>query len=197
MLARAGDLARNRPLWQDAYRRFLAAIELQMQHSRFLFGGRPSIADFGIFGQFSQMSVDPTPADIMRRDAVRAYQWTHDLDDASGVEGDWRDPHEPLGAGVAALLDLAGDVYLPFLIANAAAIASGVKNYDLTLGGVAYPNPTRAYKRRCLLWLKAELAGVEGEPRARLEAILRRHRLWDALQFAPGEAAQAPPLAPL
>jgi glutathione S-transferase len=104
MLARAGDLAANRPLWQEGYRRVLEAIELQVQHSRYLFGGRPSIADFGLYGQLSQLAIDPTPSVVIRRDAVRAYQWTQDMDDASGIDGEWRDPQQPLGAGVAALL---------------------------------------------------------------------------------------------
>ena len=197
MLARAGDLSGNRPLWQDGYRRFLAAIELQVQHSRFLFGGRPSIADFGIYGQLSQMAIDPTPAAIMRGEAVRTYQWVQDLDDASGVEGEWRDPAEHPGPGVSALLDLAGSVYLPFLLANAKAIEAGQKKYDLVIAGKSYPNPTRSYKRRCLLWLKAALAAVEGEPRVRLKTILERHHCWDALQFSEGEADKAPALVPL
>ena len=197
MLARAGDLSANRPLWQEGYRRVLEAIELQLQRSRYLFGSRPSIADFGLYGQLSQLSIDPTPSDIIRRSAVRAYQWTHDLDDASGIEGEWRDPHEPLSPGVTALLALAGDTYLPFLVANAAAIATGANPYNFEHGGKSYPNPTRSYKRRCLLWLKAGLAAVEGEPRQRLEAILRQHGCWEPLQFNPGEQDMVPPLVPL
>lgn len=197
MLSRAGNLAANRPLWQEGYRRVLAAMELQVQHSRYLFGGRPSIGDFGIYGQLSQLAIDPPPAEIIRRDAVRTYQWVHDLDDASGIEGEWRDPHEPLGAGVVALLELAGDTYLPFLMQNAAAIAAGTNPYELKHGGKTYPNPTRSYKRRCLLWLKAALAEVQGEPRARLEKILRQYDCWEPLQFAPGEEKMVPPLAPL
>ena len=197
MLARAGDLSTNRPLWYDGYHRVLEATELQVQHSRYFFGGRPSIGDFGLYGQLSQLAVDPTPSVIMRRDAVRTYQWMHDLDDASGVEGEWRDPHSSLGAGVVALLELAGDTYLPFLVANAAAIAAGVKTYDLHLRGERYPNPTRSYKRRCLLWLKAALAEVQGEPRARLEGILRQYGCWEPLQFSPGEEKMVPPLLPL
>jgi glutathione S-transferase len=197
MLARAGDLTTNRPLWYEGYARVLEAVELQVQHSRFCFGGRPSIGDFGLYGQLSQLAVDPTPSAIMRRDAVRTYQWMHDLDDASGVEGDWRDPETPLGPGVVALLKLAGDTYLPFLVANAAAIAAGAKTYDLKLRGQSYPNPTRAYKRRCLLWLKAALAEVQGKPRTRLETILKAHGCWEPLQFAPGEDKMVPPLVPL
>jgi glutathione S-transferase len=197
MLARAGDLKTNRRLWQEGYARVLEAVELQVQHSRFFFGGRPSIGDFGLYGQLSQLAVDPTPSEIMRRDAVRTYQWMHDLDDASGIEGDWRDPHATLGAGVVALLDLAGDTYLPFLVANADAIAAGAKTYDLKLRGKSFPNPTRSYKRRCLLWLKAALAEVQGEPRIRLEKILKAHGCWEPLQFAPGEDKMVPPLVPL
>ena len=169
MLARAGDLADQPAALDGGLRRVLQAIEQQVQHSRFFFGSRPSIGDFGHYGQLSQLAVDPTPSEIMRRDAVRTYQWQLDLDDASGIEGEWRDPQAPLGPGVVALLQLAGDTYLPFLVANAAAIAAGTKTYDLKLHGKSYPNPTRSYKRRCLLWLKAALAEVQGEPRARLE----------------------------
>jgi hypothetical protein len=134
---------------------------------------------------------------IMRRDAVRTYQWQFDLDDASGVEGEWRDPQTPLGPGVVALLELAGDTYLPFLTANAAAIAAGSKTYDLELNGKSYPNPTRAYKRRCLLWLKAALAEVQGEARSRLETILKQYDCWEPLQFLTGEETMVPPLVPL
>lgn len=197
MLARAGDLKTNRPLWQEGYARVLRAIEAQVQHSRFFFGSRPSIGDFALYGQLSQLAVDPTPSAIMRRDAVRAYQWQHDLDDGSGIEGDWRDPESPLGPGLIALLELAGDTYLPFLVANAAAIAAGSKTYELQLHGKSYPNPTRSYKRRCLLWLKAALAEVKGEPRARLETILKQYGCWEPLQFAAGEEAMVPPLVPL
>ena len=49
-----------------------------------------------------------------------------------------------------------------------------------TLHGKSYPNPTRSYKRRCLLWLKAALAEVQGEPRVRLEKILKAVRLLGA-----------------
>jgi glutathione S-transferase len=197
MLARAGDLSGNRPLWQDGYRRVLEAVELQIQHSRFFLGGRPSIGDFALYGQLSQLAIDPSPSAIMRRDAVRTYQWVQDLDDASGVEGEWRDPREPLGAGAVALLELAGDTYLPFLVANARAIAERSNPYQFNLNGKNYPNPTRSYKKRCLLWLKDALARVEGEPRERLKAILMRYGCWEPLQFLPGEKEQVPPLVPV
>ena len=81
--------------------------------------------------------------------------------------------------------------------ANAAAIAAGTKTYDLKLNGKSYPNPTRSYKRRCLLWLKAALAEVTGEARTRLEKILKQYHCWEPLQFSPGEEKMVPPLVPL
>jgi len=78
-----------------------------------------------------------------------------------------------------------------------AAIAAGTKAYELKLHGKSYPNPTRSYKRRCLLWLKAALAEIEGEPRARLKTILEQHGCWEPLQFQPGEQKLVPPLVPL
>jgi hypothetical protein len=47
------------------------------------------------------------------------------------------------------------------------------------------------------LWLKAALAEVQGEPRARLEKILTRYACWEPLQFSAGEEKMVPPLVPL
>ena len=52
------------------------------------------------------------------------------------------------------------------------------------------------YKANCLGWLKLALDAVQGPARTRLEAILRAHGCWEALQLAPGEAATIPPLQP-
>ncbi len=80
------------------YHRFLDALEDQLKKSFFLFGDRPTLAEFGLFGQLSQYIVDPTVSTIIRERAVCAYQWTHYIDDLSGIEpGDWWPVKDCLG----------------------------------------------------------------------------------------------------
>lgn len=196
LLALLGDRALNRPLLQDIYARVLQAIEAQLEVQRFLFGSRPSIAEFGLFGQLSQMAIDPTASQIMRREAVRTYQWVQDLDDASGVEGDWNAPSAEIGPAVSGLLQLIGAVYLPYLEANAEAAAQGTEVFSIRLDGRDFRARVMPYRVNCLRWLRAALSEVQGEARARLEEILRRFDCWDRLQISPQDRAAMPPLQP-
>ncbi|MFN9848122.1 MAG: glutathione S-transferase family protein [Alphaproteobacteria bacterium] len=196
VLARLGDREVNRPLLRATYGEVLAAVEAQLEVSRFLFGGRPSIGDIGLFGQLSQCAIDPSASAIMRRDAVRTFQWVQDLDDASGIEGDWGDPAGPDGPGVTRLLDLIGEVFLPYMVANAAAVTAGAPQVSMMLRGAPYAARTAPYRASCLGWLKLALAQALEAGAGGLEAKLRRHGCWEALQLAPGERERIPPLSP-
>jgi glutathione S-transferase len=87
-----GATAENKPLLEESYRRILAAFEPHVAMTRYLFGSRPSLADFAWFGQLSQMATDPTPMRIMREAAPFTDHWVRRLDDASGVDGGWYSP---------------------------------------------------------------------------------------------------------
>ena len=64
-----GATAENKPLLEASYRRILAAFEPNVGMTKYLFGSRPSLADFAWFGQLSEMATDPTP---MPRTSARA-----------------------------------------------------------------------------------------------------------------------------
>jgi glutathione S-transferase len=164
----------------EQYRRVLRVLEDQLKHSLFLFGSRPSIAEFGLYGQLTQYAVDPFVLGVMQREAVRVYQWVHVMDDASGFEGEWADSGDELADGVRGLLELSSEFHLPLLARLGAS--------DL---------PRGVYARSCLLWLKRELAQLPADARDRIESLLRKTGCWEPLQFAPGEAAHVPPMTTL
>src|SRR5215469_14224839 len=120
-----GAVEENKPLLEQSYLRILAAFEPHVGMTQYLFGSRPSLADFAWFGQLSEMATDPTPMRIMREKAPFTDHWIRRLDDASGVDGEWHSRERALGGWVEALLRIAGELYLPFLLANAEAFAKG------------------------------------------------------------------------
>src|ERR1700761_4254300 len=114
-----GAVEENKPPREESSLRILAAFEPHVGMTKYLFGSRPSLADFAWFGQLSEMATDPTPMRIMRERAPFTDHWVRRLDDASGVEGEWAAREQALAGMAEALLKIAGEVYLPFLIANA------------------------------------------------------------------------------
>ena len=117
--------------------------------THYLFGSRPSLADFGIYGQLTQLVVDPLPQGIVREHAPGVEHWVRELDDASGIEGEWN-PALPGAMDVrAALLKLMARTYLPFMAANAAAASGGEKSFEVEILGHAYRRAPFAYQAKC------------------------------------------------
>jgi glutathione S-transferase len=168
-----GNTPENRPVIEETYRRVLSAFERQLARTPFLFGTRPSLADFGWFGQLYQCSIDPTPMGIMRKTAPRTCGWIYRLNDASGVQGEWIEPTGPLPEGVLDLLRLAGEAYLPFLHANAEASDKGAEQFSIEVFGRRYTQAPFRYQVKCLHWLREEWAGLSSEARTRVEPVLR------------------------
>lgn len=171
-MALVGCTAGNMPLIEETGRRILALFEAHVTDEPYLFGTRPSLADFGWFGQLSQLAVDPTPADMLRENYPFTMRWIANLDDASGVEGEWRDPAAVLSPAITGLLHLAGEVYLPFLRANAAALARGAETFEVHALGMNYTQGVFKYQAKCLAELRAAYARLGAGAQARLAAVL-------------------------
>lgn len=167
-----GCTPQNAPVIEASARRLLGIFEELVTGQKYLFGSRPSLADFGWYGQFSQLIVDPTPTDLVREIAPFTARWIMQMDDPSGVEGEWRT--DGFAAGVEALLAFAGEVYLPFLEANVAALDRGEGEVSLTLLGAPYAQPTFKYQAKCLTNLRLAHAALDAATRTRLSPLLAR-----------------------
>lgn len=165
-MALVGCTPENAPIIEDSTRLILDQFERHVTEMPYLFGTRPSLADFGWFGQMSQLAVDPTPQELMRAEFPFAFRWTQELDDASGVEGEWSADTAPT---VKALLKLAGEIYFPFLLANARAVEKGEETFCVTLLGRPYGQGAFKYQAKCLAELRAAYAKSDGAADALLE----------------------------
>jgi glutathione S-transferase len=182
-----GATAENRPLLEESYRRILAAFEPHIGMASYLFGSRPSLADFAWFGQLSEMATDPTPMRIMREKAPFTDHWVRRLDDASGVDGQWYPREQALGGFAEALLRIAGEIYLPFLVANFDAFAKGLERLEINVWGLPYALSPFKYQVRCLDQLRDKFAALTVQDRTALRPVLERTGCWSHLS-APSPA---------
>jgi hypothetical protein len=124
-------------------------------------------------GQLSQLATDPTPDELMRKDYPFLYRWLSNLDDASGVEGEWRASDAPVPVGVKGLLKLAGEIYFPFLLANAKAIEKGEETFSLPVVGNTYTQGAFKYQVKCLAELRAAFAKLSSNCQAQIAPLLK------------------------
>ena len=173
-----GATAENKPLLEESYRRILAAFEPHVGMTKYLFGSRPSLADFAWFGQLTELATDPTPMRVMRQRAPFTDHWVRRLDDASEVDGAWYPREQALSGMSEALLRIAGELYLPFLVANAEAFAKGVERLEINVWGLPYALSPFKYQVKCLNLLRDKFAALDAEHGA--EARPGTHWLLDA-----------------
>ena len=173
-MALVGCTRENFALIALSTRRVLQALEDHVVRSHCLFGTRPSLAEFSIYGQLSQLGVDPTAQAMMRADYPFTFRWLAHIDDASGVSGEWDSADTPFKPVVEQLLAEAGRVYGPFLLANEAAAAAGANQFRIEVDGLPYAQGVFSYQRKCLADLRARYAALDAGVRERIDPVLEK-----------------------
>mgnify|MGYP003625392429 CR=1 FL=1 len=146
--------------WQtleNAWRRFAGHLNDHLKDHLFLFGGRPSVADFAIAAQFQQMLLDPTPAAWLQDRAPFLVAWCEHMEDPH-VGGPFEDL-AALGETLAPLFTQELSVtYLPWASANAASASRNKKRFSVTLGDGVFEQSTQRYAARSFQSVRAALA---------------------------------------
>jgi glutathione S-transferase len=174
-----GITADNRADVERHYVDELADLERVFRLRPFLFGQRPSLADFGYFASmFRHFGIDPTPARIMRNTAPAVYEWVARMWNARAARLDgleWAPLVDGLPEGLEPLLARAARRYLPSMHANALAVARLAGHYSVTLDGKPYPGlravPFQAWRRAVL---QRHLAALPVAAAAAVRATLAR-----------------------
>jgi glutathione S-transferase len=184
-MAIVGCAAENFPLIEASTRAILGALEAHVVDNHCLFGTRPSMAEFGIYGQLSQLGVDPTAQAMMRKDYPYSFRWLLHIDDMSGINGEWETEtagaDAPFAPIITAWLQQVGEIYMPFLLANAAAIAAGDETFSITAMGLPYTQGVFKYQVKCLADLRARYAALDNAARAKVDPLLAHTGCLDAL----------------
>ena len=150
-------------LIESSYLRFLDIFNMHLHAHPYLFGERPSAADFALFGQLTQLAqFDPTPAALTLARSPRVHAWVSLTDDLSGLEvddNDWLAPGD-LPATISTLLTEIARTYVPVMLANARALRAGTPQVETTIDGRPWIQQTFPYQGKCLQWLRESFAAL-------------------------------------
>lgn len=165
-----GSNDRTQPLIEASFKQALALLDRHLATRAYLLGGRPAMADFGLWAQLYEAATDPTPGAIMRASAANVMVWVQRM-----VSPKADGPFEAWPALAPTLMPLlkeeVGARFLPWSVANSAAIANNAKAFDVTLGSTAWSQESQKYHARSLAEIRRKYAATKDAPG--LEAILR------------------------
>jgi glutathione S-transferase len=118
---------------EKSFKRFVKLLDEHLKKHLFIFGERPSIADFAIAGQLIQMMKDPTPAKIIEKDGAFVAKWCEFMvaPTASGPFAAFEDLKETLAPIFANDL---GAFFLPWAAENLESSLAGAETFTVTLG---------------------------------------------------------------
>lgn len=169
-LHHVGSSPETLPIIEASFTRAATALEKILTGRAYVFGGRPCLADFGLVGQFAQLLSDPTPGALLKERAPNLVRWVDRMENPD-VQGEFvsfahaaEDVAELMRAEVAA-------VYLPWMVANANAVADDESNVRAEVEGGLFTQKPQRYAAKALAELrkKHRLAADH----AGLEALLR------------------------
>jgi len=172
MMGRLGFVGSNektQPLIEASFAKALGLVDAHLASRPYLLGGRPAMADFGLWGQLYEAATDPTPGAIMRATAPNVMRWVQHML-SPRAEGGFETTTALAPTLMPLLTQEVGALFLPWSAANAAAIAGGDKSFTMTLGGTEWTQEPQKYHARSLAELRRKFETTAGA--AGLEPLL-------------------------
>jgi glutathione S-transferase len=161
---------------EESFHRFIDLLNNHFQNLPFLLGKRPAACDFAIYGQLICLALfDPTPQKIILERAPRVYAWTEVMEDLSGyeiLEDDWLAAGE-LPETLIAILGEVGRIYVPYLLANAEAVANRQDLLEMELDGRPWQQNPFTYQAKCLHWLREKQSQLTEPQKEQLSELIR------------------------
>ncbi len=108
--------------------------------------------------------------------APRVFAWVDLVEDLSGAEpqaGDWLDPAH-LPETLLALLREVSRTYVPVMLANARALATGQAEVRGVVGGTTWRQQAFPYQGKCVRWLREEREALSENQRHAVDRVLEQ-----------------------
>ena len=161
-LAFAGANENNAPILIESFANLVEMLEVHLHNRAYLFGARPSMGDFGLWGQLYQAYSDPSCGAHLRAHGPTIIAWLERMLNPA-VEGDF----ESLASLAPTLAPLfsreVGPRFLAWDLANAKAWAAGEARTELQMEGRRYYQKTFKYPAHTLAILQEKFDAISGE----------------------------------
>lgn len=155
-LAIVGATEDNTPVLSTSFERFATLLNAHLEKHLFIFGGRPSAADFALAGQLQQMMLDPTKGAWLNENAPFIVAWCEFMEAPTPGA-----PFATLEELSETLLPLFRDeisrTYLPWAAANSEAITRRKKDISLELSDGPYSQQVQRYAAKSFRAVKKGL----------------------------------------
>jgi glutathione S-transferase len=137
----------------------LGLLDSHLADRPYLFGGRPALGDFGLWGQIYEMWTDPTAGALIGGGAPHVLDWVHRM-----LWPKAEDDFEAWTALAPSLMPIltrqVGGQFMPWTCANAKALTEGKEEFSVTLGDNVWAQKPQKYHARSLGVLRSKYAGV-------------------------------------
>jgi len=166
----------NEDVVMRSFTTIVAALEKHLQNgSFFMLGSSPTVADFALYGQLSQIVIDRTGDQMIRDEYPAVWAWIRLFEDLSGVDPDKSSCDN--SQYLTEMLQFASDVYLPFLQANSAAVESKKSDTKVTLwqetSPILHQQQAFKYQHKCYQRIKESFNQLSKDDKERANDLFR------------------------
>ena len=148
------------PQIEKSFKDVLTLLDVHLDQHAFVMGGRPTFADFGLWGQIYNAGRDPTGGAILEQHPT-VGRWVETMMDPpanpDAALATWPELEPTL---LPLLIDQIAQLFLPWSVANATAINDDKETFDVMLKGHRWTQKPQKYHARSLAALRTKFASV-------------------------------------
>ncbi len=166
----------------------LSILERHFVEYRFLFGDRPSMADFALYGHlYAHLFRDPLSMHVLETKAPQTCNWLEIITDFGDTRGEvgqtefgaWVDFNR-LPETLKDLTRFIGATYFPLAAATAAASINREKRFKATIRGIEAEFSTHHYRAWSFEQLQLRYEALPGEAKTAVKSLLEESGGWSA-----------------